>query len=150
MPRQTCFSSPLPLTVKNDQRSSATSCACLRCYYQSLRVDGQCLPFYPSGLTVATSLACGCHPCALRSVPFATWVLPSVHEMMAASLLRCCIPLNACALARFIVSIAKVQKIIDAVKYKLLNKCKIYTFFSFPAFLYPRLVVRLRRTLNPP
>ena len=65
----------------------------------SLRVDGQCLPSYPSGLTVATSLACGCHPCALRSVPFATWVLPSVHEMMAASLLRCCIPLNACALA---------------------------------------------------
>ena len=102
------------------------------------------------GPAVATSLACGCHPSALRSVPFATWVLPSVHEMMAASLLRCCIPLNACALARFFVSIAKVQKIIDAAKYKLLNKCKIHTFFSFPPFLYPELVVRLGRTLNPP
>ena len=86
------------------------------------------------GPVVATSLACGCHPSALRSVPFATWVHPSVHEMMAASLLRCCIPLNACALARFIVSIAKVQKIIDAVKYKLLNKCKIYTFSRSPLF----------------
>ncbi|MCR4916070.1 MAG: hypothetical protein K6A96_09985, partial [Prevotella sp.] len=57
--------------------------------------------------------------------------LPSVHEMMAASLLRCCIPLNACALARFFVSIAKVQKIIDAAKYKLLKKVlNIHLLFS--------------------
>ena len=111
--------------------------------YEVRELIARSLSSHSVGPAVATSLAFGCHPCALRSVPFATWVLPSVHEMMAAALLRCCIPLNACALARFFVSIAKVHKIIDAAKYKLLNKCKIYTFSRSPP-------VPSRRTLNPP